>query len=101
MTTASRLSRPQLELTPDTLVRDRAHAVAATADSKSDEHGLDEEAARQLVLRQLVGNEGPIGSLAVLSLAVMPTLVFVNQRVGKEMGSRALVADSEKTWVCS
>jgi divalent metal cation (Fe/Co/Zn/Cd) transporter len=75
--------------------------VAAAADSKSGEHGLDEEAARQLALRQLVGNESPIGSLAVLSLAVMPTLVFVNQRVGKEMGSRALVADSKKTWVCS
>jgi divalent metal cation (Fe/Co/Zn/Cd) transporter len=43
----------------------------------------------------------PVGIiLAVLSLAVMPTLAFVKQRVGKEMGSRALVADSE-TWVCS
>jgi divalent metal cation (Fe/Co/Zn/Cd) transporter len=37
----------------------------------------------------------------VLSLAVLPALAFVNQRVGKEMGSRALVADSKETWVCS
>jgi divalent metal cation (Fe/Co/Zn/Cd) transporter len=39
--------------------------------------------------------------LAVLSLAVMPTLAFVKQRVRTEMGSRALVADSKETWVCS
>jgi hypothetical protein len=31
----------------------------------------------------------------------MPTLAFAKQRVGKEMGSRALVADSKETWVCS
>jgi hypothetical protein len=37
----------------------------------------------------------------VLSLAVMPTLAFAKQRVGKGMGSRALVADSNETWVCS
>jgi divalent metal cation (Fe/Co/Zn/Cd) transporter len=44
----------------------------------------------------------PLGLiLAVLSLAVMPTLAFAKQRVGKEMGSRALVADSKETWVCS
>jgi divalent metal cation (Fe/Co/Zn/Cd) transporter len=35
------------------------------------------------------------------SLAVMPTLAFAKQRIGKEMGSRALVADSKATWVCS
>lgn len=44
----------------------------------------------------------PVGIiLAALSLAVMPTLAFAKQRVGKEMGSRALVADSKETWVCS
>ena len=37
----------------------------------------------------------------MLSLAVMPTLAFVKQRIGKEMGSRTLVADSKETWVCS
>ena len=54
----------------------------------------------------LVSQEAPLTSpvgiiLAVLSLAVMPTLAVVKQRVGKEMGSRALVADSKETWVCS
>jgi hypothetical protein len=44
----------------------------------------------------------PLGIiLAVLSLAVMPTLAFAKQRVGNQMGGRALVADSKETWVCS
>jgi divalent metal cation (Fe/Co/Zn/Cd) transporter len=44
----------------------------------------------------------PVGiSLAVLSLAVMPALAFAKDRVGKEMGSRALMADSKEIWVCS
>jgi cation diffusion facilitator family transporter len=54
----------------------------------------------------LLNREEPLTSpvgiiLAVLSLAVMPTLAFVKQLVGKEMGSRALIADSKETWVCS
>jgi divalent metal cation (Fe/Co/Zn/Cd) transporter len=39
--------------------------------------------------------------LSVLSLAVMPILAYAKQRTGKQMGSRALVADSKETWVCS
>jgi divalent metal cation (Fe/Co/Zn/Cd) transporter len=31
----------------------------------------------------------------------MTALAFAKQRVGREMGSRALVADSEETWVRS
>jgi cation diffusion facilitator family transporter len=54
----------------------------------------------------LLNREEPLTSpvgiiLAVLSLAVMPTLAFVKQLVGKEMGSRALIADSKETWVSS
>jgi cation diffusion facilitator family transporter len=56
--------------------------------------------------RSLFGHEEPLTSpvgiiLAVLSLFVMTALAAVKQRVGKEMGSRALVADSKETWVCS
>jgi len=56
--------------------------------------------------KSLISREEPLTSpvgivLAVLSLAVMPTLAVLKQRVGKEMGSRALVADSKETWVCS
>ena len=31
----------------------------------------------------------------------MTALAFAKQRVSREMGSRALVADSKETWVCS
>ena len=38
----------------------------------------------------------PVGiALAVISLAVMPALAFAKQRVGKQMGSSALVADAK------
>jgi divalent metal cation (Fe/Co/Zn/Cd) transporter len=57
-------------------------------------------------MKSLISREEPLTSpvgiiLAVLSLTVMPTLAILKQRVGKEMGSRALVADSKETWVCS
>jgi hypothetical protein len=39
--------------------------------------------------------------LAVLSLAVMPTLAYAKQRTGSEMGSHALQADAVETWVCA
>ena len=57
-------------------------------------------------VKSLIGHEEPLTSpvgliLAVLSLAVMTASASVKQRVGKEMGSRALVADSKETWVCS
>ena len=54
----------------------------------------------------LIEQEEPLTSpvgivLSVLSLAVMPVLAYAKQRTGKEIGSRALVADSKETWVCS
>lgn len=57
-------------------------------------------------ITSLIGQEEPLTSpvgvvLAVLSLVVMTALAATKQRVGKEMGSRALVADSKETWVCS
>jgi cation diffusion facilitator family transporter len=59
------------------------------------------EAATSLISRgePLTSQVGLI--LAVLSLVVMTVLALVKQRVGKEMGSRALLADSKETWVCS
>lgn len=57
-------------------------------------------------VRSLISREPPLTSpvgiiLAVLSLMVMTGLASVKQRTGREMGSRALVADSKETWVCS
>jgi divalent metal cation (Fe/Co/Zn/Cd) transporter len=54
----------------------------------------------------LVGREEPERStvglvLSVLSLVIMPALAYAKQRTGRELGSRALVADSVETWVCS
>ncbi len=54
----------------------------------------------------LLGREEPERSavglvLSVLSLAIMPVLAYAKQRTGRELGSRALVADSVETWVCS
>ena len=54
----------------------------------------------------LIQREEPLTSsvgigLSVLSLVVMPVLAYAKHRTGREMGSRALVADSRETWVCS
>ena len=57
-------------------------------------------------VNSLIGREAPDRStvglvLSVLSLVIMPTLAWWKQRTGREMGSRALVADAAETWVCS
>jgi cation diffusion facilitator family transporter len=54
----------------------------------------------------LLGREAPDRStvgliLSVLSLVIMPVLAWWKQRTGRQMGSRALVADAAETWVCS
>ena len=54
----------------------------------------------------LIQREAPLTSpvgilLSVLALVVMPVLAYAKHRTGREMGSRALVADSKETWVCS
>jgi cation diffusion facilitator family transporter len=54
----------------------------------------------------LLGREAPDRStvglvLSLLSLVIMPALAYMKQRAGREMGSRALVADAAETWVCS
>jgi cation diffusion facilitator family transporter len=54
----------------------------------------------------LLGREEPDRStvglvLSVLSLLIMPALAWWKQRTGRQMGSRALVADAAETWVCS
>ena len=54
----------------------------------------------------LRGREAPEPSrvgiaLSLLSLAVLPALAWQKQRIGREWGSRALLADAVETWVCS
>jgi len=57
-------------------------------------------------LTALLRQEEPLTSsvgvvLSILSLVIMPVLAYMKQRTGAEMGSRALIADSKETWVCS
>ena len=54
----------------------------------------------------LLSGEGPESSavalvLSAVSLVIMPVLAYLKGRTGREMGSRALVADSVETWVCA
>jgi divalent metal cation (Fe/Co/Zn/Cd) transporter len=54
----------------------------------------------------LLSGEGPESStvalvLSVVSILVMPTLAYFKDRTGRELGSRALVADSVESWVCA
>jgi cation diffusion facilitator family transporter len=39
--------------------------------------------------------------LALVSLAVMPTLAYAKQQTGRALASRALEADAVETWVCA
>jgi len=54
----------------------------------------------------ILSGEGPESSavalvLSVISILVMPTLAYLKGRTGRELGSRAFVADSVETWVCA
>jgi cation diffusion facilitator family transporter len=54
----------------------------------------------------LLSEEGPEVStvalvLSVVSILVMPTLAYLKGRTGREIGSRALLADTVETWVCA
>lgn len=40
-------------------------------------------------------------ALAALSVVVMPTIAVVQQRTGRSIGSRSMVADAVETWICT
>jgi len=89
--------------------------------ASAEEHGAAERKALYLVaatffqlaayilyeaIGALASGEGPENStvalvLSVVSIIVMPTLAYLKGRTGRELGSRALVADSVETWVCA
>jgi cation diffusion facilitator family transporter len=89
--------------------------------ASAEEHGAAERKALYLVaatffllaayilyeaVGALLSGEGPESStvalvLSMVSILVMPTLAYLKGRTGRELGSRALVADSVETWVCA
>ena len=93
----------------------------AGPNASAEEHGEAERKALYLVaatflllagyityeaVGALLSGEGPESSavalaLSIVSIVVMPTLAYLKGRTGREMGSRALVADSVETWVCA
>jgi cation diffusion facilitator family transporter len=93
----------------------------AGPNASAEEHGLAEKRALYLVaatffllaayiayeaIGALIAQEGPESTtvglvLSILSILIMPTLAYLKGRIGREMGSRALVADSVETWVCA
>ena len=57
-------------------------------------------------IEKLVGQEVPAPSLpgiilAIVSIIVMPILMIQKYRVGKNIGSKALIADSKETLACA
>jgi divalent metal cation (Fe/Co/Zn/Cd) transporter len=95
-----RKAGPHAPVTEDSEAERRAlYVVAATFFLLAAYIGYDAVSA-------LIQREEPLTSpagivLSVLSLAVMPVLAYAKHRTGREMGSRALMADSKETWVCS
>jgi divalent metal cation (Fe/Co/Zn/Cd) transporter len=93
----------------------------AGPNSSAEEHGSAERKALYLVaatffllaayilyesISALLSGEGAEAStvalvLSVVSILIMPTLDYLKGRTRREMGSRALVADSVETWVCA
>ena len=93
----------------------------AGPNASAEEHGEAERKALYLVaatffllagyityeaVGALLSGEGPDSSavalaLSIVSIVVMPTLAYLKGRTGREMGSRALLADSVETWVCA
>jgi cation diffusion facilitator family transporter len=93
----------------------------AGLNASAEEHGAAEKKAIYLVaatffllaayityeaIGALIEGEGPESStvalvLSVVSILIMPTLAYLKQRTGREMGSSALQADAVETWVCS
>jgi divalent metal cation (Fe/Co/Zn/Cd) transporter len=68
--------------------------------------GIEVISAVALLWRLLLSGEGSESStvalvLSVVSILVMPTLAYLKGRTGRELRSRALVADSVETWVCA
>jgi cation diffusion facilitator family transporter len=59
------------------------------------------ESVRKLITHEAAQPSLPGIIIAVASLVVMPLLAIAKQRVGKRIGSKALIADSRETIACA
>ncbi len=59
------------------------------------------ESVNKLVFAEIPSPTLPGIVIAVLSIIVMPTIAFQTRKVGKQIGSKALVADSTETLACT
>ncbi|MFH0813410.1 MAG: cation transporter [Pseudomonadota bacterium] len=59
------------------------------------------ESIKKLVLKEIPDPSLPGIIIAIVSLIVMPILAFKKYRTGKQIDSKALMADSKETWACS
>jgi cation diffusion facilitator family transporter len=59
------------------------------------------ESIQKLVASETPGTSLPGMIIAIVSLIVMPFLAWQKYKTGKQMGSRALVADSKETVACA
>lgn len=58
------------------------------------------ESIKKLYLKEIPDTSLPGIIISIVSLIIMPILAYKKFKVGKEIGSRALVADSKETMVC-
>lgn len=59
------------------------------------------ESAQKLIFAEIAEPSLPGIIIAILSIIIMPVLSFKKRKLGEEMGSRALIADSEETLACA
>lgn len=59
------------------------------------------ESIKKLYLKEIPDTSLPGIIISIVSLIIMPILAYKKFKVGKEIGSRALVADSKETMACT
>ncbi len=59
------------------------------------------QSAKKLILSEVPNPSLPGSIIAVASIIIMPVLTLQKYRIGKQLNSRALVADSKETLACA
>jgi divalent metal cation (Fe/Co/Zn/Cd) transporter len=59
------------------------------------------ESVKKLIVKEIPEPSLPGIIIAIVSMIVMPILTFKKYKVGKEIDSKALIADSKETLACS